>query len=196
MEQLKLEYTDLKVNASSVEKKEEIQKLIDSVDGIIYEYSKENSRVSLLSISAADVIYTEPIAIVLAYFKKCGYKLAAELLAHSYGNQKKYSFYCPQYGARVKMSAVFKSIAKGNSTVGSDSFPNSGTTVDKDLYYAIHRFKYAKSSSTSTAVHITDLYDYDDDNYTSIAGIAVSIMSDAEDAGVLVPYYTQIVESL
>lgn len=141
----------------------------------------------------SDVVYTELIAVVIAYFSAKGYKLSSELLTHMYKNNTLNSSYTPTYGSRIKSSSVFKSIANGKSTSGSAAFPNSGTTTTKDLYYAIHNFNYTKSSASSKTVKISDRYDYSSGDYS---GVAIGVMKAAQDAGVLVPFYTKITETL
>lgn len=89
-------------------------------------------------------------------------------------------------------SSVYTSIREGTKLEGSSSFPNSGGTNDQDLYYALHAFNFSKSASGRVVV-IQDRYDYaQNDDYGSLGGIAVNVMYAAQEAGVLVPYYSVI----
>ena len=118
------------------------------------------------------------------------------MLTHAKDNTKLNSNYYPTNGSRVGQSSVFKSIASGTKTSGSGEFKNSGTTVDKDLYYAIHFFNFTKSSASSRTVTIRDRYDFAPGDYSGIAGIAVDTMYKAQQAGVIIPYYVNITATL
>ncbi|MCU9969734.1 alkyl hydroperoxide reductase [Mobiluncus mulieris] len=57
------------------------------------------------------------------------------------------------------------------------------------MYYAIHSFDWARTGSYIT---ITDRYDFGKGDLHSIEGVAIEIMYQAQQAGVLVPYYVSI----
>ena len=124
-----------------------------------------------------------------------GYDLAAELLTQAKNNNILDSYYSPVLGSDVTVSSVFTSIQNGTVNSGSSAFPNSGTTDEKDLYYAIHAFNYRKSDSGRVVI-IEDRYDYAQGAMGgSLTGMIVNEMYNAQVAGVIVPFYTYIVES-
>lgn len=116
------------------------------------------------------------------------------MLIHARDNDALDSFYSPVLGSDVTVSSVFTNIKNGSTNSGSASFPNSGTTDEKDLYYSIHSFNYRKSNSGRVVI-IEDRYDYAQGSMgSSITGMVVNEMYKAQEAGVIVPYYTYIVE--
>lgn len=168
--------------------------LISTLEDMRDEYALYDAGISTYKFHA---IYSPAVASVIAFFNMSGYKLAAELLAHARDNTKLDSSYIPTNGNLVKKSSVFKNIANGTGTKGSASFENSGSTEEKDLYYAIHSFNWTKSSKTSKTVKISDRYDYKaGDHNGGIAGVAIDTMAKAQDAGVIVPYYVNITATL
>ncbi|MDR2996363.1 MAG: hypothetical protein LBV11_21605 [Bacillus cereus] len=60
-------------------------------------------------------------------------------------------------------------------TSGSASFENQGTVVQKDLYYAIHKFNYSYVRNTGKYT-LTDRYDISYGDYNGIAGVAIDTM--------------------
>lgn len=137
--------------------------------------------------------YSIEVNLVNAYFQSKGYVLASELLLHAYDNGELDSMYTPVHKDLITKSAVFQKIKRDNSRLeSSDEFPNSGDTVDKDLYYAIHAFRFLKSP-TGRVVNIEDRYDYaKGSNYPSISGVATDWMYHAQEAGTLTPFFTSI----
>lgn len=81
-------------------------------------------------------IYSPAIAAVISAFSSAGYFLAAELLAHA-EDIEQFHVYNPYFGSRVLSSPKINLIMLSQDTYGSDGFPNSGTTHQRDLYYAI-----------------------------------------------------------
>lgn len=189
------QYQLLLENTESMEEQQKINDLISGVKNLAQEYkyfdgSKE-PEIYLQTTSANPPNIA--VTMVIAYFKNCGYDLAAELLIHSTLNQYTSSTYVPVYGSNVKYSSIFKSIALGTSTSGSATFTKSGNTQSVDCYYAIHKFNYTKTSSASKTVTINDVYDYAQTNeYTGVAGIAVSTMYQAQLNGSIVPFKVKI----
>lgn len=140
---------------------------------------------------AFNPIYTPAVAAVTAYFQVKGYQLSSELLTHASTNTTLNSTYHPLQatGSRVQASPVFTAIKTSDESSGTAAFPNTGDTVQKDLYYAIHAFSWTKASGLVT---IRDRYDFAPGDSTSIAGVAVNTMYEAQQAGVLIPYYVVI----
>ncbi len=182
------DYTALMSDASE-EDIIQLTSLITTLKEVRDEYALYEAGISTYKFHA---IYTPAVAAVIAYFNSNGYSLAAELLTHAKDNTKLNSNYYPSNGQRVKQSPTFTSIANGKKTSGSAAFENTGNTVQKDLFYAIHNFNWTKSSASSKTVTIRDRYDYAPGDYSGIAGIAVDTMYKAQQAGVIVPYYVII----
>lgn len=166
--------------------KAKIQSLIDANNDLT-----DQNNISLSSKAKAKS-YSSEVNLVNAFFTSNGYVLSSELLLHAYSNGELDSMYTPVHKDLITKSSVFQSIKTGTSLEGSNEFPNSGTVVDKDLYYAIHAFRFLKSPS-GRVVNIEDRYDYaKSSNYPSISGVAVNWMYNAQEAGTLTPFFTSI----
>lgn len=166
---------------------ETIRKALDLADEArylksVFLNSSNNSRESM---------YSNAITAAATYFSTFGYDLAEELILHFGSNTNLDSTYNPIYGDKVLLSSVYNSICNSNIKEGSDEFPNSGNTNDKDLYNAIHNFKYFKSAS-NRAVIIQDRYDFDPDDSYGLTSSIISILVAGQDAGYLLPFYTVI----
>ena len=183
-------YQELLNSFISQEQAEQIENLISTTQELINEYQEymntEQSRGDF------HLIYTPAVATVIAYFNSQDYNLAAELLTHARDNNNLDSIYTPINSDDVLSSSVYTSIREGATLEGTGEFASSNNTNDQDLYYAFHYFYYTKSASGRVVV-IQDRYDYaHSDDYGSIGGIAVNVMYAAQEAGVLVPYYSVI----
>jgi len=133
-----------------------------------------------------DDIYSPAVAAVVAWFLLKGYDLAAELLTHATLNNSTTDVYYPYYGYKVANSWIYLNIVMyAPYGSGSGCFPNSGSTDDKDLYYAIHGFNFLKITNS---IVITDRYDYELSDMGGLEGIAVNTMYYAQVIGVIVPY--------
>ena len=184
------QYTDL-LSACAEEDEEKLVSLIDTTNDLIDSYTTYKS--GIVSLGIVDGIYSVEIAGAVAVFNSLGYDLAAELLTHAADNNTLDSYYEPTHGSDVTSSSVYYEILNGSSTSGSAVFTKTGGTNDYDLHYAINRFNYRKSDSGSVVV-IEDRYDYEQGGMGGgITGMVVDQMAKAQDAGVLVPYYTYIV---
>lgn len=187
----------------SEEQISQIKSLISSLKKQISEYDivsynlKINEHNSLENLNknnihSASNTYAIPkaaVSAVIAWFNYNGYKLAAELLTHARENKVYNSLYSPINGYRVKQSPVYSKIIKLSSKSGTDSFPNSGTVTQKDLYYAIHEFSWSKHNIRLT---IIDKYDFPKGKYAGIEGIAVNAMYEAQRQGIIVPFGIKI----
>lgn len=181
-------YQNMCVNIQETEQIEKIEELIDATQEIVLDY--ENYQRSSER-GSFHLIYSAAVAAVIAYFNNSGYNFAAELLTHARDNNDLDSIYEPVNKDDVLSSTVYQNIRYGSTLEGSSSFPESGATNDKDLYYAIHSFYYTKSESGRT-IEIQDRYDYEPGGYGSIGQVAVSMMYSAQQEGVIVPYYSVI----
>ncbi len=90
-------------------------------------------------------------------------------------------------------SSVFSTVASSSGVSGSGAFPTSSSTDENDLYLAIHNFDYRKTSTGSVVV-IEDRYDFEEGSMAgTIMDMAVNEMYNAQEAGVIVPYFSNIV---
>lgn len=179
-----------KARAGSMEDKNKIQALIDTTKELEISYNNYTSGVVTRGIDHP--VLTPAVAAVATYFSSSGYLLSFELLVHAQDNNVLDSNYVPYYGDRILSSPVVMKIKQGGKDAsGSSSFENSGTQVQKDLYYAIHAFNYTFVRNTGK-FNLTDRYDFAYGDYEGIAGAAINTMWQAQVIGVLVPYYVKI----
>lgn len=180
-------------NEENVIEQVKLQELIIATEELLEQYKGNGLKNNGRSTEADDLNATV-VATVCAYFSSNGYLLAYELLVHAETNTILDSTYRPHYGDRAQTSNVIAAIKKNTTDVtGSDSFPNSGTKEQRDLYYAIHSFSY-KYTYRNNQVIISDRYDYDanDIPYLGLEGVAVDAMAYLQDIGYLTPYYIMI----
>ena len=173
---------------------------IDTLDEMIAEYKeyKESGKneqspkkaSSLENSQAASALITHTA--VVAYFSANNYILAAELLTHMRENNEIDSIYRPMNSNIVTNSDVFKSLANNNGQSASFE-PNSSSTTEQDLYFAIHDFLFSKSRHND-AIVLTDRYDFrPNQNYLDfIQGTATNMMYLGQTIGVLKPFYTVV----
>lgn len=175
--------------------KENLNSLITTTKDLISDYQMYKQPMQMLPRGKYHITYSPAVASVIVFFNLSGYKLSAELLTHARDNNTAGSTYYPTNGDRISSSAVIQNICNGSLTEGSSLFPNAGSTIDKDLYYAIHKFKYIKAPKART-ITLYDIYDYEEEKeYTGIAGVAIDTMAKAQAYGTIVPYYVRIIRS-
>lgn len=185
-----------KERATDEKEIEKLQALIDETVRLKNDYSMYSTNVSTSGISVRGVynpVYSPAVAAVASYFMASGYLLSYELLIHARDNNRLDSTYVPVYGNRIKSSAVVGRILSNKKDIsGSAAFENTGGTVERDLYYAIHNFNYSLTAKTKT-ITLTDRYDYaSQGEYTGVAGVAIETMYIAQNMHVIVPYYVVI----
>lgn len=200
IEQLNLAKIELLNLIETEEESEEIaklKKLANSYDLMIEDYKEyTKSETDIIPYGVNDPTYRAAIALIITYFNINGYSLAAELLNHatyySTGGQQ----YSPYFGNRAQGTTAYQKLrreikASGiNVGNGSSSFPNSGDEVDRDLYYAVHLYRYSYYGSIFT---LTDVYDFAPNHrYNGLAGTAIDLCYMAQNAGVIVPFLTII----
>ncbi len=184
---------DKKNAAKSEEEEAKIQALIDTTQELIDSY--ELYSMGIVEYGVSNPIYTPAVAAVATYFSSSGYWLSFELLVHAEENDIKGSTYYPDFGDRILSSPVVKRIKTSKEDVsGNEEFLNEGTTIQRDLYYAIHDFDYQFVSASRTFT-LTDTYDFAPGDYEGIAGAAIDTMWMAQVLGVLVPYQVVITVS-
>ena len=118
---------------------------------------------------------------------------ASLLLSHAFCNTVINSIYYPSYGSIVESSSVFWQCRNNyNVSYSTGEFPNSGSTQERDLYYAIHLFSWYRLSNSY--IRIVDGYDfaYDKNYWGTIQGYAVAVMYSAQQLGVINPFYVYI----
>lgn len=179
-----------KAEAATAQEIARLDGLISTLEDLIAEYSLYTAGVSTYKYH---LIYSPAVATVIAYFNLRGYLLAAELLTRAKEDTDEI-LYVPTYGARTGSSAVIQQIGNGTVDEGNASFEPGDSTIEMDLYYAIHSFNFFKPSPTSRVVYISDTYDFkhEEEAYETVAGIAIDMMCKAQDAGVLTPYVVLI----
>lgn len=184
--------TELKDKNLSLDDKAKIMNLISALSEMIDSYeTKTNTELYNLNLLNASYDLCESaVTHIYGWFMFKGYVLAGELLLHAKDNSTLNSTYSPYQGYRAKQSTLYSSLANSGTSSGSSSFPNSGSTVDKDCYYAIHSFNW---NQTSTKFYISDYYDFDEASYAEgIEGAAVGMMYQAQNYGIITPYYVNI----
>lgn len=175
-----------KTLSSSVEERAKIQALIDTTQELKNSYYSYSMGIATFGVSHP--VYTPAVAAVATFFSSSGYWLSFELLVHAEENNVLNSTYSPYYGDRILNSPIIKQIRTSKQDVsGSAAFENTGTTIEKDLYYAIHAFNYSFVNNTRILT-LTDVYDFAPGDYEGIAGAAIDTMWMAQLLGVLVPY--------
>ncbi len=188
------------LETKSTDEKEYAIAMLDSLKSVRDDYitytldypTYEDEDVKSITIVDPFLVYRAAISAAIAYFSLNNYDLAEELLVHARDNDELDSVYYPNEGSDVEYSTIYQDIVSGTVYSGSSSFPNSGTTNDKDLYNAIHSFRFTKSESSSVVV-ITDRYDFALGDYGwSIPGAAVNTLYIAQQLGLLVPYFVDI----
>lgn len=176
----------------SQEQAEQIESLISTTQELITEYQAFINRDQTRS-EDDSTYYSAAVAAAITTLSSVGCNLAAELLTHAKDNNDLDSIYAPINGNDVLGSSVYTNIRNGNILESTGVFDSSYNIDDLDLHLAINKFYYSKSASGRVVV-IQDRYDFDSDEYNSynIIGIVVETMHDAQEAGIIVPYYTVI----
>lgn len=167
------------LNVSSEEDINKINDLIAQLDTMIQPYYSP-----IQTFAFNDDI---AIGLVNAYFNVNGYKLSSELLLHAKSNKILDSTYNPLNTDDLQNSTLLKQLSNNSNTSGSSAFTKSD---GDDLYYAIRGFTYTKSVS-GRALSLRDRYDYHENSDTGVSGVAISWMYDAQERGVLTPFYSE-----
>lgn len=170
---------------------QKLQALIDTTQLLLEDYRNYTYNANTRGVEHP--VFTPAVAAVATYFSANGYRLAFELLTHAQDNNILDSKYVPHFGSRIKDSPVVRKLVGQGSLNGDAKFPNEGNVLEKDLYYAIHKFNYTFNPSTRI-FSLSDRYDFAYGDYSGIAGAAIDTMYLAQLNGVLVPFYTTINE--
>lgn len=180
------EYQNMLVN-NTYKDKEKLQALINLNKAMLKSYNRyENSK---LTRKADNPTYTPLVTAAITYFKAKSYKLSAELLSFALENEQLDTYYTIENSDIIEKASKFNKIAFDTKLKGSDSFEKTGATVDDDLYYAIHAFRFEKQLPNSRTVKIEDRYDFAyNENAQSTLEKIVNSMYYAQEVGVLVPF--------
>ena len=172
---------------------DKINELILSLKDQLQEYRlyKSLSAHEIRAVSTVSLRGSAAVTAVIAWFNAKGYKLSAELLSYARRNDNVNAYYTPIYGSLVKKSSVYWKLLGSNLNSGTGVFTKSGSKEEIDLYYSIHKFKWYKTGSGK--LNISDVYDFDkNNNYDTIAGVAISEMYKAQENGIIVPFNVSI----
>lgn len=199
LNKLTTDYDVILKTTSSLEEHDKIQRLITTTKQLIQDYSlykQFQSKDFLKGVNSVPTLSAE-VAVVIAYFSANGYKLSAELLTHARDNNVVDSTYYPEYGYICNESPAIGAIWAKKDFNGSSIFSkNAFSSKDaKDLYYSIKHFDWVKHLSLdgNSYLEIKDRYDFDNKSeHTGVAGVAVEVMYQAQEAGVIVPFQVRI----
>ena len=184
-------YTNLEKDQVWLNGQQSVQTMkspLEKTEYIVSEIYKIKNTKEPVRTTALESYYIGLTGTIIAWFNVKGYILSAELLNHALNNTTINSFYYPTYGSRVGNSSTYWNL-RNNATgqSGSGEFANFGSSAEKDLYYAIHSFTWYRHAGQFI---VRDVYDFASDysNWGSISGIAVNLMYEAQQYGVLKPY--------
>ena len=187
--------------------KSKVESLLEATTEMISYVQQNESSINehQLGISTLDygpTDYTSATLVILegiAYFNTCNYKLAAELLTHSWGMSFTDGAYYPIHGSEVLSSNLTYDIADGKEQSGSGAFNmtfgpgNESSRNQEDLFFSIHNFDFSKPSKTSKIVTFTDIYDFAYSGYDSgIIGMLTNAFAYAQSVGIVRNYEVKI----
>lgn len=185
-------YQALYENAETDGEREQIFALIVSTEGMISDYTCYVNGTPSVGRGIEHAVYSPAISAIVAYFSANNYNLSAELLSYARINNELNSFYHPVNGREVLSSPVFQEICANDQLSGSARFPKEGRVNDMDLFYSLHQFDYAKFDGGRLVV-IKDRYDFAyNAGFVGLDNISVNLAYEAQEAGVLVPFYNII----
>lgn len=124
-----------------------------------------------------------------------GYVLSAQLLVHAKENDVLDSAYTPSNTALMTQTTKYAELCGNDLTSGTANFVKTGITVDDNFYYAIHACSYTKDMVNNT-ITVTDRYDFAPNDWSDIHGVAVDTMYEAQQAGIIVPFWITMTVSM
>lgn len=176
---------DLLKSCTNEEDVVKIKDLINSVDKLTSSYiAYKNGARSTKGVFAA------AIGAISIYFQGRNDWLASELLIHAANNPTLDSTYVPINVDKIKSSKTWNTVRTGSGSSGSGTFKMSES---EDLYYAINKFSWTR---TSQRLKFEDRYDFAPGDYSGLADTAVNAMYYAQQAGELVPFYVIFYEQV
>ena len=188
------EYRALAQDAEGAEK-ERLLGLIEGSTALLEKYEQVTiSAVDGESFVDRKDLLEAAIASVVGFFSMLGYRLSAELLTQMHNNDRLDCVYTPVNAERTLKSAFVTDLKNGRFGAGAGAFTNAGNDVQRDNYFSLHNFRYVKSPNGT--IVIADRYDYSkDDTFGAIQDIPIQLMYEAQEMGLLVPYYVVIVDA-
>ena len=215
LEKQKKDYERRLILETDEKKIEQLQNLISKTDGLIESYKNQPKKLSNSSKKAdlserrqgdieptfvpkdADVFFYEnSVSAVVAYFYANEYYLSAELLTHARYNRTYASIYTPVNVGCLETSTEYAAVCENKDDYGASAFVKAGSVQDKDLFYSMHNFRYAKFQGGSV-VTVYDKYDFAfDGGFDFIDDIPIKVMYMAQEKGVIVPFNVVIEKRL
>lgn len=188
------EYTALLEGAEG-EERDKILTLIENSTALLEKYQQVTlSSVASDSLVSREDILEAAIASVIGFFNMLGYRLSSELLTQMYNNTRLDCVYIPLNADRMMQTTAIAEIKKNRFGAGSGVFVNEGNEIQRDSYFSLHNFRYVKSENGTLV--ITDRYDYSkNDTFGAIQDVPIGLMYEAQEMGLLVPYYVVIIDS-
>ena len=186
-----------------------VESLIASIDEAIehYEnndYSSNNGTLNenFASQSIFDIIRLKAgVAAIAAGFRVRGWILASELMWYNLTNKQLDIDYYPTNGGRVAQSTQIKSVAN-NGEISLQYIATSPgwlngifvDTIEGDTYNALGKFYYEKRyvGDEQVEISIIDRYDWRKEDDYGIGNTLVNLLYQAQEAEVVVPFYTNI----
>ncbi|MBQ7277255.1 MAG: leucine-rich repeat domain-containing protein, partial [Bacilli bacterium] len=145
----------------------------------------------------------EEVYAVIAGFNIRGWALASDLLTHNLNNDTLDSDYYPSADlvSVISDSSQIDGIRYNDELYGDFGQENPGwangifaSTVDGDVYNSLGGFRYIKNYSSNGYVRIgiLDRYDWEFMDGSSLAAMLNNNMVEAQELGILTPFYTCI----
>ncbi len=161
-----------------------------------WEMMERNADLTYIPKDTDVFFYENAVSAIVAYFYAHKYYLAAELLTHARYNRTYASIYTPVNIEALEFSSAYTSVCENEEFYGWSEFVKSGSVQDKDLFYAIHYFRYAKFQE-GNVVTIYDNYDFVFDGQNDfIDDLPIKVMYMAQERGVIVPFNVVIEKRL
>ena len=160
------------------------------------EKTKTYARASSMKeeVVTREEVLQSAIASVISFFNTFNYRLSAELLTQMYANNSLDCLYYPVNANRTLQSTAVAEIMSKDVSAGTGAFENEGNDVQRDNYFSLHNFRYAKTKNGTLV--ITDRYDYSpNDNFGVIQDVPIQMMYEAQEKGLLTPYYVVIMSA-
>ena len=172
-----------------------LTRLLNTTYQLLAEYQLFKNNIDQSSLGETLATNTLIVTAAIAYFNANEYLLSAELLTHASDNQDIYSTYVPEHGYLIRQSSQYNTMLEQSEEYDTLVFSTTNTTVQADLHYALNAVEYRKTQSNSLIV-VFDIYDF---AYNSapqgLVDWVVNLIYEAQEAGEIVPYYVEIVQS-
>lgn len=184
-------------------KQEQLNRLILDTQKLLEDYQAESERKTAVATAVSSTqnadptyvpkeldvfFYENTVSAVVAFFYSNEYYLSAELLTHARYNRELHSLYTPINLEYLRSASEFVSVCEKTDVDGTGRFAKSGGVKDMDLFYALHKFHYAKFQN-GEVVTLYDVYDFTfDGGFDFIDDVPIKVMYMAQERGVIVPF--------